>query len=243
MFCEVFVFYVILTLILSKLFGRKSCQRKSKRALIVTAHPDDECMFFGPTIIARPATEELFLLCLSIGNFYGDGRLREKELDEACRELDVIRIELNNEDLFQDTPEEWWDEQRIAEIVVKSIEKHDIDCVITFDDYGISGHINHRSIYRALPLVKQKLPTLKILCLESISIFRKYLSILELPITILLCSGIKVGFQLHAISVSHYLKLLKALHKHKSQMLWFRHLYCIASRYMFVNLLVPLEHC
>lgn len=37
------------------------------RALIVTAHPDDECMFFAPTILALSAKCTLFLLCLSEG--------------------------------------------------------------------------------------------------------------------------------------------------------------------------------
>lgn len=42
-----------------------SCQR----VLIVTAHPDDECMFFGPTILSltkRPDCH-VYLLCLSNG--------------------------------------------------------------------------------------------------------------------------------------------------------------------------------
>ena len=45
----------------------------------------------------------------------GDGRRRQKELDQACGELDAIRLKLDNEHLFRDMPEEWWDEQ-IAEI-------------------------------------------------------------------------------------------------------------------------------
>lgn len=39
------------------------------RVLLVTAHPDDECMFFGPTIIAlkKRSNCRIFLLCLSSG--------------------------------------------------------------------------------------------------------------------------------------------------------------------------------
>lgn len=42
-----------------------------RRVLIVTAHPDDECMFFGPTILTltqrqKPCT--VYLLCLSNGS-------------------------------------------------------------------------------------------------------------------------------------------------------------------------------
>lgn len=38
------------------------------RVLLVTAHPDDECMFFSPTLSSLAATgAELWLLCLSTG--------------------------------------------------------------------------------------------------------------------------------------------------------------------------------
>ena len=41
-----------------------------KRVLLVTAHPDDECMFFGPTIahLIREG-HEVFILCLSTGRY------------------------------------------------------------------------------------------------------------------------------------------------------------------------------
>lgn len=40
-----------------------------RRVLIVTAHPDDECMFFGPTILslAKRPNCTVYLLCLSNG--------------------------------------------------------------------------------------------------------------------------------------------------------------------------------
>ena len=40
------------------------------RVLFVIAHPDDECMFFAPTILAltRSGQYDVFLLCLSSGN-------------------------------------------------------------------------------------------------------------------------------------------------------------------------------
>lgn len=39
------------------------------RVLLVTAHPDDECMFFGPTLIALQKRENcrIFVLCMSRG--------------------------------------------------------------------------------------------------------------------------------------------------------------------------------
>ena len=42
---------------------------KARRVMFVIAHPDDECMFFGPVImkLAQQKDCELFLLCLSKG--------------------------------------------------------------------------------------------------------------------------------------------------------------------------------
>lgn len=39
------------------------------RVLLVTAHPDDECMFFGPTLIALRKRKNcrIFVLCMSRG--------------------------------------------------------------------------------------------------------------------------------------------------------------------------------
>ena len=43
---------------------------ESKQVLILTAHPDDECMFFGPTITALrsgSSKTRVHVLCLSTG--------------------------------------------------------------------------------------------------------------------------------------------------------------------------------
>lgn len=47
----------------------ESAARKSlkRRALLVIAHPDDECMFFGPLILALNKDYRIFVLCLSKG--------------------------------------------------------------------------------------------------------------------------------------------------------------------------------
>ena len=42
------------------------------RVLLIIAHPDDECMFFAPTVLSlgKSVRAELFLLCLSEGEWY-----------------------------------------------------------------------------------------------------------------------------------------------------------------------------
>lgn len=47
---------------------------RNRRVLFVIAHPDDECMFFAPTILALShcGQYDVFLLCLSSGDFFVD---------------------------------------------------------------------------------------------------------------------------------------------------------------------------
>lgn len=51
---------------------RKMLELESQphRVLLITAHPDDECMFFGPSVqkLSKMKDIELYLMCLSIGN-------------------------------------------------------------------------------------------------------------------------------------------------------------------------------
>ncbi|KAK3527224.1 hypothetical protein QTP86_014648, partial [Hemibagrus guttatus] len=64
--------------------------------------------------------------------------------------------------------------------------------VLTFDEGGVSGHVNHIAIYKALSHLAfaGRLPEdCQVLSLHTISILRKYLSILELPISWLLPSS------------------------------------------------------
>lgn len=46
--------------------------RNFKRILFVIAHPDDECMFFGPTILNYTKNKkcQVYLMCLSTGLYF-----------------------------------------------------------------------------------------------------------------------------------------------------------------------------
>src|SRR5688500_2778006 len=65
--------------------------RMSGNTLVIIAHPDDECMFFGPTIVSlmnrRRGRDKVYLLCLSTGDYYGKeyGPKRKQELYHAIQ--------------------------------------------------------------------------------------------------------------------------------------------------------------
>lgn len=59
-----------------------------RRVLLLTAHPDDECLFFSPTLLAL-AHHQVYSLTLSTGNADGLGNLRQRELHGS---LDVLGV-------------------------------------------------------------------------------------------------------------------------------------------------------
>lgn len=61
--------------------------RNAKRILFVIAHPDDECMFFGPTVLhyTRRKNSLVYLLCLSTGQLHSP-------MDYTCPLSRVIAV-------------------------------------------------------------------------------------------------------------------------------------------------------
>ena len=69
-----------------------------KKILLVTAHPDDECLFFFPLIneIVRQGGQ-VDLLCLSSGNHDGLGQIRQAELKRSCGVLKITNCQVIND--------------------------------------------------------------------------------------------------------------------------------------------------
>lgn len=63
----------------------------SPKVLLVTAHPDDESLFFAPTLASLKSSDaDVFFLCLSTGDADGLGKVRQQELIQS---LDVLGIQ------------------------------------------------------------------------------------------------------------------------------------------------------
>ena len=219
------------------------------KILFIIAHPDDECMFFGPSlnlVVRQLCPSNVHVLCLTNGNYYGQGVVREKELVESCSLFGLKRgnIRILNDPYFQDGDAQW-DERRVLAEVIDSIAEWDISTIITFDHWGISGHPNHRAIYHVISGNKDILNVRgrKILCcfLESVNIFRKYISICDLFCSILHCLTAKFMRENKKLVFSGFLSDVNitrnAMKRHKSQLIWFRKIYVIFSRYMVINTL------
>ena len=119
--------------------------------ILVIAHPDDECMFFYPTI---SRAKRLHIICLSNGGYDGLGEQREKELQRAARRLGASATCINNAAL-QDGPHAW-DPSVVAANVGPWL--HAGAVVVTFDRYGASGHANHVAVYHGAAPASERMP-------------------------------------------------------------------------------------
>ncbi|RVE63505.1 hypothetical protein OJAV_G00136840 [Oryzias javanicus] len=205
-------------------------------ALILTAHPDDECMFFAPTIIRlREFNVGVHLLCLSEGNYYNQGPERRHELLRSCAVLGIpnSRITIIDDERLPDDPKAEWSTALISSVVAKHLRAHTFNLVLTFDGSGVSGHANHVAIYTAIRYLVStgEVPNeCTFLSLVTVGLLRKYFSFLELPLSWLLPSHLCL-----LVGSKGYKQAKAAMLCHGSQLLWFRRLYIAFSRYMFVN--------
>ena len=71
----------------------------------------------------------------------------------------------------------------------------------------------------------------KLYILESVNIIRKYVQLLDLPISLLSAS------YWYLLTYDQKNNIKKAMAAHESQYVWFRKLYMIFSRYTFINTL------
>lgn len=234
----------------------KSARALPSSALLVTAHPDDEAMFFAPSIQALAAAgTTIYALCLSTGNADGLGAQRVRELFGSFDVLGVPagRVKYLDEPQLQDSMQVVWPNDRISSLVNKHINTlPSIDALITFDSRGVSGHTNHIAAYngtRNLALSRE----LPLYVLPSLEVWEKFNSIPFAVWETVTYSGkppaktaatsIEKGYtpasEIHVLaSPAQYLNAVKAMWKHQTQLEWFRYLYLVFSRYMFSNRLV-----
>ncbi|GFR52129.1 hypothetical protein Agub_g14644 [Astrephomene gubernaculifera] len=143
---------LLLTIYVWQKFRRTRTWRPGHRALLVTAHPDDESLFFAPYLTrALQAGIQVHILCLSTGNADGLGSIRARELVQACAVFQVPeqRVRLVNDGALQDGFQAW-DEGAVKARVAAALAAVRPHELVTFDAGGVSGHPNHTSIYAAV---------------------------------------------------------------------------------------------
>ncbi|XP_020079980.1 probable N-acetylglucosaminyl-phosphatidylinositol de-N-acetylase isoform X1 [Ananas comosus] len=215
---------------------------KRRNVLLVVAHPDDESMFFAPTILFLVSKgHNLHILCMSLGNADGMGNIRKEEFYRACAVLKVVPLEhikvLDHPNL-QDGFDKKWDHQLLAGLIEDQIKMWDIDSVITFDNFGVSGHPNHRDVHHGICKLLHGNSQRKIEAWElvSVNIFRKYSG----PVDIWLSTLLSLSYDKQHICClrnSNPRRSYDAMAQHESQWVWFRKLFILLSSYTYINML------
>uniref|UniRef100_A0A6N2KCG3 N-acetylglucosaminylphosphatidylinositol deacetylase n=1 Tax=Salix viminalis TaxID=40686 RepID=A0A6N2KCG3_SALVM len=212
-----------------------------RNVLLVVAHPDDESMFFSPTInylISRG--HNLYILCFSIGNADGIGNTRKQEFYQACAVLKVplqqVKV-LDHPDL-QDGFGKVWDHELLAKIIEEEVSSHGIDMIITFDNLWVSGHCNHRDVHHGVCRLLHNVSKRSVEAWEltSTCIFRKYSGPVDIWLSMLLPLRYADGMT-HCLLNEHPRKSFHAMAEHSSQWIWFRKLFVSFSSYTYVNTL------
>lgn len=301
--CLVFWFFPSTLVCLS---FRPPPELRHKRIILLIGHPDDEAMFFAPSLTALTSPQnhnEVRIVCLSTGNAVGEGEIRRGELLNSARRLGIHQDEdviIVDDPRFQDGPGNNWRKEDIAtflsqkftsevksnpitfssstavrcspqhtkqgkgegEAASASSTEHPqtpiqpIHAIVTFDPSGISHHPNHCACYHGATEFLRKLTTtnnnnphcpISLYTLTSIPLLRKYISVLDAPVSYILSRLTTTTAGRNAASerrdrivfVSGFRDYARAfgamVHAHKTQMLWFRWGWIIAGRYMVVN--------
>ncbi|EAL60920.1 phosphatidylinositol glycan, class L [Dictyostelium discoideum AX4] len=242
-----------------------------KKVLFVIAHPDDECMFFTPTIQHYNFIgSEIFVACLSNGNAVGLGKIREKELIDSCIDMGINQenVFFDQTNNFQDGMNIIWDTDLVEKTILSFIKQTSADIVISFDECGISSHPNHISISNGLKqLMKNKSSSTTTTSTTSSSSSSSSLSNrttnnLNKEIKAYKLETVNIIRKYIGIADIPLTKLLSydenstqtfistqlfppssysPMTKHKSQFVWFRYLFVFLSRYSFINTLIEIK--
>jgi N-acetylglucosaminylphosphatidylinositol deacetylase len=103
---------------------------RAKRIILLIAHPDDESMFFSPTLqaLTHPSLQNhLKILCMSTGDSEGLGATRRVELEKAAVTLGLRRREdvyCLDDERFRDGMDQDWKAEDIAKVLASAFAPH-----------------------------------------------------------------------------------------------------------------------
>lgn len=217
--------------------------------ILVIAHPDDESMFFFPTLARLSAERPVHILCLSDGGYDGLGPVRRREMYSAAMRFGATASVVEDPRL-QDGGE--WDACVVAEVARRGIEASFAvrgscrRCVVTFDERGASGHKNHASTSRGLVLLRlasesqaDSLFGTHFFELESAPFTSRFLGMLAVPVGLVRS---RVDPQPSVLYANlDVITAFRALAVHETQFVWFRKLFLVFSSYTFLNRLIEIQ--
>ncbi|KAK4352659.1 hypothetical protein RND71_028177 [Anisodus tanguticus] len=210
----------------------KKCGVFSKRnVLLVVSHPDDESIFLDNQESITDTNFQYFVSalshCIEIGNADGMGNVRNEELYLASIVLKVPQKQvkvLDHPDL-QDGFGKSWNSKLLSKIIKEEFVNCAVDLVITFDNYGVSGHCNHQDVHQGVRKLLQDTSHKEVeawelvsssLVLVSTSILRKYSGPVDIWLS-LLSAKFHLSGVVHCFLNEHPRRSLAGMAQHRSQ--------------------------
>ncbi|MEO0337280.1 MAG: PIG-L family deacetylase, partial [Pseudomonadota bacterium] len=105
--------------------------------LIVTAHPDDETIFFSGPIFSRPRSR-VHVVCATDGNADKMGEKRKQQFESAIKELGITGTMLGFPDQYN--------ERLDVNSLIKQISEWSPKEVFTHNVHGEYGHPHHQDV-------------------------------------------------------------------------------------------------
>lgn len=212
---------------------------------LLIAHPDDEAMFFGPTLHRLSMDKfhnNITIVCFSSGDFEGIGETRKQELIASANLFNIpaTHVHIIDDKLrFPDSQQVIWNETLLAYEITGLLSPN--TKILTFDEDGISGHANHRAIYHA-SLLERTQTGRDLFVLKSLPTWRKYLFSFDALISQLFASMYPDESLILITSPREEITATQSAMTtaHVSQMKWFRYGWITLSRYMVANDLLRL---
>jgi LmbE family N-acetylglucosaminyl deacetylase len=118
-------------------------KKNSKSVLIIVAHPDDETLWAGGTILSNPLWE-CFIVCLS----------RKNDKERAARFYQALKA-LNSEgvmgDLDDGPDQKPLDEAEVEGVILNLLPQQHFDLIISHNPLGeYTRHIRHEEVSKAV---------------------------------------------------------------------------------------------
>lgn len=228
-----------------KLNRNGEIKSSGNRIAYIFAHPDDESMFFTPSIRRLLKDKnEIYFLCFTT-NFKkfmsSPNENRGLELQRAAHVLGVSDdfkiLSIMNMDDYESygrvtavglpgENEDWFlKKEDMQNILETFLTKYEIDAIITFDPYGVSGHPEHFKVRTAVLEYKKN----KEIEVFELITYNKIIKFTGLIGSILFRDS---NIVLYTDSVDH---AWNAMVEHVSQWTWFRKFFISHSRYAYIN--------
>ncbi|OIR58530.1 MAG: N-acetylglucosaminyl-phosphatidylinositol de-N-acetylase [Amphiamblys sp. WSBS2006] len=203
---------------------------RGKSVLFVIAHPDDEAMFFAPSMYNMKQENTVFILCLTRGCDKKNKREQELYRSAECagiRKENVFSVENK---YIQDGMDAVWDTDSVLGEIDTVFERiGNITHVVTFDDKGVSCHPNHCTVSKCVGLYRKRRQFV-LMELKTLPVWKKYFPLV-------FESDLKKRVVFYRDPGRGKALSREMMQEHSSQLTWYRKVFVFVSCYSYLNIL------